>query len=428
MAGMQRHRLDLLLINTVPWAAVLSSVHGLNFGSMRHTGLMWLLTLFAAVPLLVLRGGKKITFPWLCWAPFFLICFVSLTWSDLSMTYNIQLFMQMFVFYVMGMLASTAIESEEDVASWTKSYTIALTVIAVLCLFFKIGPGKAFQGGEDGKYFGFADRPAAMTLIVIGAVFLSQFQRSPKTAIIGWFGCLAVGILSGSRMVSVVTLLLWMIHPRLASLRTRALVSIFMMVVGLAAFHTPIIQDRFFQKESGFSGSGSISDVLEGKFDSAGRFESWPKILEKSTDYPWFGHGLGQSVPFVYRVWAPMDKPHNEYLKTLFDTGYFGMGSFVLGLLGTWWNLARVVRRSQGPSAWVAQAAYMGHVGFILMAICDNPLVYATNFLDPLFVLIGAANALAARQVQAALPPIQPSASVQRRPPMPPRPALIPLR
>ena len=36
----------------------------------------------------------------------------------------------------------------------------------------------------------------------------------------------------------------------------------------------------------------------------------------------------------------------------------------------------------------------MGWIGFILMAIVDNPLVYGNNFMHPLFFLVGAANGI----------------------------------
>ena len=186
-----------------------------------------------------------------------------------------------------------------------------------------------------------------------------------------------------------------MIHPQLASMKTRVLLLGLVIIVGLAAFNTPIIQDRFFKKKYGFSGSGTLEDVFAGKFDSAGRFNAWPIIIEKAADAPWIGHGVGQSAPFIYSVWAPMDKPHNEYLKMLYEGGYIGLICFVFGLFWTMvnltWNLYQTGHRN-----WVTSAAFMGWAGFILMAIVDNPLVYGNNFLHPVFFFVGAANGITA--------------------------------
>jgi O-antigen ligase len=101
-----------------------------------------------------------------------------------------------------------------------------------------------------------------------------------------------------------------------------------------------------------------------------------------------------------------MDKPHNEYLKMFYEGGIIGVCLFLFALLGTLINLIYVVRRSR-PENWMASAAYMAWIGFILMAIVDNPLVYGNNFLHPLFMMVGAANAIQRRE--SSMHPGQPS-------------------
>ena len=168
------------------------------------------------------------------------------------------------------------------------------------------------------------------------------------------------------------------------------------VVCGVIAFNTPIIQERFFDRNSGHAGTGTINDVASGNFDSAGRFDAWPLIYRKGWDQPWLGHGVGQSNPFTLKVWAPMDKPHNEYLKVFFDNGIVGLACFVFALAGTWWNLTSVMRESRelGIENWPAIAAYLGLGTFAMIAFVDNPLVLGNNFLHPVFAMIGAANAI----------------------------------
>lgn len=394
---MQRERrFEYLLLLTIPLVVAGSCVHGIQIGTARPTGLFWIATLLGCLALLPWKGERRITFPWLAWVPFYVIQGASLAWGDQE-RYNTQLFVQMTVFFLLGIVASYAIESEEDLAPFNVFYVLATLVLGIACAYYMAGPGRDLQAQEKGNYTGFAERPAATSLIMIAAIFLAQIRRLPRTAVVMWLLCFGISILSQSRMATLVLLGLWLIHPRLTGLKTRVAFAGVVVVLGLAAFNTPIIQERFFARQQGFAGKGELKDVLAGKFDSAGRFEAWPKVWERSMDRPWFGHGVGQSSPFVYRIWAPMDKPHNEYLKMLYDTGYVGLAAFSIGLLGTLANLRRVLRQSDERN-WAASAAYLGWIGFILMSIVDNPLVYGVNFLHPLFMMVGAANAIAAHQ------------------------------
>ncbi|MCA9151341.1 MAG: O-antigen ligase family protein, partial [Planctomycetales bacterium] len=332
---MQRHRFDYLFVLSVPWVALLSSVHGLRIGPLRHTGLFWLVTCFVGLILIALRGPRKINFPWQWWAPLYLFLFCSLFWSQMNWKYNLQLYFQMTVYPIVGIVASYAIESHAEMKRMLRDYAWVLWGILAAYLFYTYGPGQSVQGADEDLYVGFAARPAAMTLIVTGAIFLSQVARRPVHSVLMWFISFLTALLTGSRMVTLVVMSEWVTHPRLASIKARIGVVLLTMAIGLAAFNTPIIQDRFFMKKSGFSGKGTIGDVLKGKFDSAGRFDSWPKILEASQERPWFGHGVGESGPYVYSIWAPIDKPHNEYLKMFFDGGYTALACYLLGLFGT---------------------------------------------------------------------------------------------
>lgn len=386
-------RLSKILMISIPWAMAASSVAGLDIGPIRHTGLLWMATIVAGFMLIPLRGDNKICFPMLVWLPFYAFSAISLSWSEMDWRNNIQMFIQMLVFPVIGIMGSYMVKNEEELEKYNIHYILATLIIGAFCVFFMAGPGRALQGQDGGKYVGFAERPAATSLIAIAAIFLAQIHKSPKLSIGMWLLCFVICIISESRMATLVLLMLWIIHPQLASIRTRIAMVLIVMVAGLAAFNTPIIQDRFFKKSSGFSGSGSIEDVLKGKFDSAGRFDAWPTILKKSEEAPWLGHGVGQSAPFVYSVWAPMDKPHNEYLKMLYDGGYVGLATFVFGLVGTLIYLSWKLKKDQRNN-WANAAAFMAWWGFILMAVVDNPLVYGLNFLHPVFFLVGAAGGI----------------------------------
>ncbi len=392
---------EQLYLLALPFAAALSCFGGISVGMLRHTGAIWIATLFVGVLLLLSqvlsRGIDRIIFPWIWWLPFYLYLFASLLWSDMGLQ-NFQLAMQMAVYPVVGMVAAMAIRKQEDLGPLNWLYFGATLFIGVVCCYFIFGPGAAIQTQDHGNYIGFAERPAGTTLTIVGAIFLAQFRKMPLIAFAVWCLALVFCILSGGRMVTLVLIALWIVHPRLANWTTRFAVLALAGLITLAAFSTPIIQDRFFDTKTGFAGKGNLDDVVQGKFHSSGRFEAWPIILKKANTKPLLGHGLAQSAPYVYKVWPPMDKPHNEYLKIFFEGGSVGLSLFLLALVATWLNLSSVLRQTRRADNWVAPAAYMGFFAFVTMAFVDNPLVYGNNFMHPLFALIGAANALLAAE------------------------------
>lgn len=392
---MDGNRFARLFLLTIPWVMALSSVAGPSLGSIRHTGLYWMASFVIAVLLIPFKRGR-IAFPVWAWLPFFLYMAATLTWTRLDLRDNIQFYIQLLVFPLIGCIASYTVTSLRDMDLFRVHYVAATVLIGLFCCYYVVGPGQADQYATGSLYNGFAERPAAASLIVSAAFFIANAKRQLALSFVLWSLCFAISLLSGSRMATFILLSLWIVHPNFASLTARFASTAAIGFIGLAAFYTPIIQDRFFNRQYGFSGQGTIGDVLQGKFDSAGRFDSWPLIFQRAFDAGWFGHGLGESATFVFRIWAPMDKPHNEYLRIFYEGGVVGLTAFLFGLIGTLIHLSLILYRTKRWN-WPASAAFMAWIGFLLLAIVDNPLVYGNNFVHVVFFLVGAASGIAAK-------------------------------
>lgn len=392
---MDGNRFARLFLLTIPWVMALSSVAGPSIGAIRHTGLYWMATFVVAVLLIPFKRGR-IAFPLWAWLPFYLYMAATLAWTRFDLRDNIQFYIQLTVFPLLGCIASYAVTSLRDIQMFRIHYIAATLLIGLFCCYYMLGPGQTLQHATGSLYNGFAERPAAASLIVAAAFFIANAKRQLALSFVLWSLCFGISILSGSRMATFILLSLWLVHPNFASLSTRFASTIAIGLIGLAAFYTPIIQDRFFNRRYGFSGQGTIEDVLQGKFDSAGRFDSWPLIFQRAFDFAWFGHGLGESTPFVFRIWAPMDKPHNEYLRIFYEGGVLGLAAFLFGLIGTLIHLSLILYRTKQWN-WPASAAFMAWIGFMLLAIVDNPLVYGNNFVHIVFFLVGAASGIEAR-------------------------------
>jgi hypothetical protein len=392
---MKENRPNYLFLLSIPYVMAFSSVAGYSIGTIRHTGLYWMATGIAAFFLIPLKGGGKITFPWWYWAPFYLVMGFSLTATGFDLRENVQLLFQITVCFLVGIVASFSCRSLDIINRLRPHYIAASLILSAFCVYYMLGPGRVYQAAEGSLYQGFADRPASCSLIVIASLFLGDFRRQPWLGLFVWFFCVLICFISESRMTTFLLLTLWVIHPTIVTLKARLVLVVLVLASVVFAFNTPIIQDRFFNKKSGYSGQGSLEDVFSGKFDSSGRFDAWPKVFSKSIDRFWTGHGIGESAPFVFRVWAPMDKPHNEYLKMFFEGGIIGLATYVLGLLGILANLYWCQWKT-GDTNWVCAAAIMAWVSFILMSFVDNTSVYGGNFTHPLFFLVGAANGITA--------------------------------
>lgn len=375
-----------------------SSVAGYSFGSVRHTGLYWMLSFVVGLLIIPLKRGK-ITFPLWAWAPFYLYFAISIFWTRFDLRDNVQFLVQIGVFPIIGIIASYAVKTVDDLNKFRPAYLAATVLIGIFCVYYMYGPGQVHQKALGSVYGGFAERPAAVSLIVVAAMFIANTRNDMRYSLAVWMLCFVISILSQSRMSTFVLLAIWLIHPNFGTIKDRIIPVTLMTIAGWVAFHSPIIQNRFFNREYGYSGSGTIWDVLQGKFDSAGRFDSWPLIFERSFDNFWFGHGIGESPPFVFRVWAPMDKPHNEYLRMFYEGGVIGLGLFVFALIGTLINIIWILNQTKKWN-WAPTAAFISWIGLILMAIVDNPLVYGNNFVHIAFFLVGASNGIYANWKQ----------------------------
>ena len=232
-----------------------------------------------------------------------------------------------------------------------------------------------------------------MTMCIFASVFAARAHQNRFLGIVGWLACLSVCVLSGSRTASVAILILWCVVPRYDRFVGRGFGVATMVLAGLVAFATPVIQERFFAGRS-----GSLSEVSLNAQTTAGRSYAWPLIWEEAKNRPILGHGVGSSKFFVERVWPGTDKPHNDYLRVAFEVGFIGASLFVLALLWQLFDLWRICRTDTQHANWPATAAFLGFVTLALIAVTDNPIIYGVWFMNPLFALLGIAYSIRYQQ------------------------------
>ena len=382
--------MSYLYVLSVPYVAALSSISGGSAWGFQYTGFIWSFMLVVGV-LLILQRRKAIAFPWKVWCPWFGYVLLSLIWGGIHGLHSLQDPAQMIAPLVVGMVASYAVQTESQLERLMRGFIHCLLFVAAVFVFFWYGPGSPYQAPGSG----YSARPAAMTVAFIACLFVSRAQKNAVRSALGWTACLAITFFSGSRMATMVVLILWSASPLYRRLRSRILVSAVMCVAGLAIFYSPVFQERFFASEQ-----GSLQQVLEGDYSGSGRFELWPIAWEEAQKNLVFGAGAGEAESFAAKARLSEPTPLNDYLQVILEYGAMGLLIFICTVVKQIHILHKLIRTSNIAVVWASGAACLGFIALLIFAWTENALIYGVHFMHPLFAVTGAAIGLRARSLR----------------------------
>ncbi len=375
--------LERLYVLSIPLAAGIASIRGLTIGGLQYTGFIWLAYLVFGT-LLVLRNPDAVRFPVRWWVPFLGLVVVSTAWGGLGDFRQSQAILQWAATMVTGMVASMTIRNEQDLQDVSCGFFYAVAMIVAAFLFFYFGPGAGWHDVELER--GFSDRPAAMTLTLIAAVAITHVRRHPLRGALVLATCLALGILTGSRMATAAMLVTPFANPL-----WRGKVSRIAFVAGVIGLLVVVANTTAFQERFFYGGQGTISDLLEGNIDSSGRYNMWPLLWEETLRRPLIGHGIGTSGMFLAAEGFLLEHPHNEYLRIVFELGFVGGALLFAAVLLHGVDAYRRAIAGGGEVHYAFASICTGLFVLLVMSVTDNPLPYNLAFMHPLFLLIGAA-------------------------------------
>jgi O-antigen ligase len=341
-------------------------------GGFRLTGWVFVVML-AAAPFVFVLDRTPAKFPILLWLPWMTVVLLSLTWVEEIGRWQLQDAFQIVTPFFIAPIASKAIKNEKHAAALLRGYTHCLLILLAATAMHLFTPTLVLV------------RPMALTVALVGCVFVAQVRRRPAFAIAGWLVCLLITGITGARIATFALLMEWVLLPGFQGLRKRFAMGALVLVLAAALFYSPVFQERFFGESR-----GEISDVIDGNFNSTGRFESWPALFEEFTKRPWIGAGIGSSGSFVEEVWQYSNKVHNDYLRILLEQGVLGLGCFLAGVGFQLLSLRSGLIHGQDGRDEIRSAAILGFFVFLIVAFTDNPVVYGVWFMHPLFALAGA--------------------------------------
>lgn len=392
-AGLHIPSLGLLYILCVPLVAGVATVRQVSIAGFNYSGVLWVIEFVIGVLLLLFEKGmrpeRRSYFPigpWFVWLAYM---GASFAWLEAPSYLQVQYAMQLSMPLLVGVAASLFVRSRHQLEQLVRAYFFSLLVLIFfvgLCL-----AGTLSQDEQDPVFV--AVRPLSLTAVVIGGLFAAGSKRQFTRSWIGWAACLTLTVFTGSRMATVAMLLLPILNPVTRSALPKAAAIMVVGLLGVAVYRTSVFQERFFRGES-----GGISQIVAGDFDSSGRFESWPLVLEEALKCPWLGHGVGSVQVFLPEVWPEVSHPCNDYLRVAYEFGSVGLVLF-FGVLG-WqlWNIGRRIGRTSGVVQQAFGGAWLGLAIFLPIAFTDNPIVYHVWYMNPVFALLGAAYAVARKE------------------------------
>ena len=257
----------------------------------------------------------------------------------------------------------------------------------ILCIFLTAFP-LVLQEATGIKWVQSNGRPGAMTMLIVGACALGLVAGGERRA---WLGAaLAFGfpVLTGSRMATFTILGMAVAMPtRQRSAWRRAALIGGVLAVTVATFTSSTFQDRFFPERG--ADKGSVSDLVEGDMDTAGRSALWPVLWNKAIDRPFAGRGAGCATYECVNNGGASGHPHNDYLRIFFDYGLIGSALIWLFFLRHLLRSYRLVRRG-GPRQFTVNVQVMlALVAVFSASITDGPLFYTSNFMYLVFFLLG---------------------------------------
>jgi hypothetical protein len=377
---------------SVPWLIAIGTMRGdsLSIAGMNYTGFLWMFAMIIGVVLFIVELGLRPTIrmcfpaiPWLLWLAY-VAC--SLTWTDRPDSTLYREALQYCMPVLTAILVSAFVQTREQLAQFLRTFywlIPAFWMLAGLWYFFDLE-----QTLRDDVFV--EVRGLAIGAVVAAAVFISEPPGHRLRGWIGWSACLVLAIATGSRMAGAAILLLPILNPVTQSFFRRCMLLALIAVGTLGLFLTPMVQQRFFE-----GGTGSVDRLVQGDFDSSGRFDAWPILLEAARERPGLGHGVGTAQRLVPEVWEGVAAPHNDYLRLAHDFGVTGLVLYLSLIAWQMGSLLRRTRRTEGVVRQAFGASLLGLVAFLIIAYTDNPVMYIMIFMDPIFALMGAAYAVA---------------------------------
>ena len=350
----------------------------------RFSGFAWAVSLLVSIVILTQRAPRW-RFPLHIWLPWILLL-ISYLPQSLATPLDprvspVQRTCQLLAPIAVGIALSTYRIHLRQLGLFIRRFQSLLIVIWVLGVIMNFREVTSFSNT------GLAAQ--AMTAMLGCVFFICRYFLFHRLGSLGMYAFMAtMPVFAITRTVIAVTFTLpTMVLTPMPIIKRAAFIG-GSMLAGLLIFSLPQVQRKMFN-----SGQGELSDIsLEnGDFATSGRSYVWEKLIAFANQKSWFGHGTGQGETFTYSF-TPVGYPHNDWLLSYADYGWFGVGIYLLSNLWMMWDCWRHGHKVKSPTQKLFfYAGASSFIPFMLVMFTDNIMVYASFFGILQYTIIGLA-------------------------------------
>lgn len=379
---MKRQRIQLPFL---VWVVILSTfvacIGGTSFLGYNITGIGWVVPLFFSLLAFVAVRGR-VRFPlgiWLPWAGL-VIVYLSVAEAPNALQRSVMILCPIIV----GMAVSKLRADQEVLEGFDRSlrlFAIGLWAVVIL----KTG---IYLTGRLPDISGLAAE--VMTATLLATYFIASHVVVRRQDIVWWAGLAAIPVIAMTRTGMAVAGLTYPLS--FAPLRLSRRLALFgiITVLGIALFSTERVQQKMF-----FSGQGTLADLRldNPDFQTTGRTTMWDAMVPEIEKKPIFGHGTNATEPLVSFLTGGLVHPHNDWLRLLYDYGYFGTLIFIWCLIIQVLHALVCAKSSSGTEKTLFYAGASSFAAFMLFMFTDNVILYAAFFGNLHFTILGLAYA-----------------------------------
>lgn len=372
-----------IIVKAVIFFTLLASLIQTTILGFNVSGISWVIPWILSSVILVKRL-TKISFPVKIWVPWILLLFFHLICDD-RYTLDpevspLQRALQMLAPILVGAASSTYRPTAEMINRFTYFLRMASFILVGGSILL------ALQEILEKTPTGLATQ--VMTGLLLSIVFANRYLFFKETKDLIIYVMLAVlPLVAITRTVLAVILFVFpMAFAPMARIKRLLAVGVIIMV-GVWVFYLPQIQQKMF-----YSGSGEITDVfVKDDFATTGRRNLWDALLLEAKNKPWFGHGIGTSETMAHQL-ANLSYPHNDWLLTYYDFGFFGVVLFLFSNLMMVKSGYTASKKSTSiETRYIFCSGISMVMPFMLVMFTDNPMIYSSFFGNLQYCILGLA-------------------------------------
>ena len=301
---------------------------------------------------------------------------------------------------VVALLVLRVARGERDIVTLRAAIWGALIISAVIGV--ASVAWSELSGITGGLRGALGNRTFAIFLVVPYALALAAWRtRSPAYLLVAFAVFLLIGF-TLSRTVLAVSLLMFAAAASVGASPVKKIAGIVVIVAaGMLAWQVDALRGRMLHERMrdqplsvSITGEGRDRQLAIGAIDLTGRGTYWLHTTLHAVQSPVIGHGTGSATVYLRdELQYPIAHPHNDYLRVFHDSGVVGVVALMtFATLGVTFGLrmyrkaTTVLGRELSLAAWLAFGAYL------LIAVTDNVMIYASFFTVNVFLLFAMAT------------------------------------